>query len=544
METIKIKVENTLKKIIKEMYNIEVDIAFERPKHKEQGDFSCNVAMQLARQARMAPIKIANAIVEKIDKDNLNIEKIEIAGAGFINFFVVKESISKVISKILNDDNYGFNQYGAGIKVNLEFVSANPTGDLHLGHTRGAAAGDSIARILKAAGYDVTKEFYFNDGGNQINNLAKSVETRYKQLFDPNLEMIKDGYFGENIIEVAKKIKLEVGDKYLSEDGYEHFKTFAVNYFMEKIVDDLEKFRVNFDVFTNEQTLRNNGDIEKILEFLRQQGEIYEKDDATWLKTEKYGDDKDRVLVKSDKSYTYIVPDLAYHVDKYNRGYDILIDLLGGDHHGYIRRLKAGMQALGKNPDTLHVELLQMVRLVQDGKEVKLSKRTGNSYSLRDFIEEVGVDATRYFFVMRSLDTHMDFDLDLALSNSNENPVYYAQYAHARMASIISNAKVKEFEYANKLVYKTLISEKEIELLKLISEYTNVIIDAATKRAPHKITNYINKLASAFHSFYNDVKVITDDKFESEEKLALIKATQITLRNALDLVGVSAPCNM
>ncbi len=545
MEQIKKDVLNLIKKVVKELYEEEVTFSFETPKHKGQGDFSCNISMHLARVAKKAPRQIAEEIVNKIDKQVKSIDKIEIAGPGFINFFVSPIAVSAIIKEVLRaSSDYGKSEYGNGVKVNLEFVSANPTGDLHLGHTRGAAAGDSIARIFKAAGYDITKEFYFNDGGNQIYNLGLSVIARYKQLFNIEANVPEDGYHSEDIIDIAKEIMDNVGDKYLDEDGYEYFKQYAVGYYMKKIVNDLKMFRVEFDVFTNEQDIRKSGEIEHILSVLKSQGDIYESEGATWLKTEKYGDDKNRVLIKTDNTYTYLVPDIAYHINKYERGYDVLIDLLGGDHHGYIRRLKAAMEALKKNPETLNVEILQMVRLVQNGEEVKMSKRSGKSYKLRDFIEEIGVDATRYFFVMRSLDTHMDFDLDLALSKTNENPVYYAQYAHARMVSILNNADKKSISYKEKEIYSTLTHEKELDLLKLISDFKNVIIDAAVKRAPHKITNYIQNLASAFHSFYNAVIVITEDVEKTEEKLALIKACQVTIKNALELVGVSAPNNM
>ncbi len=545
MEQIKGKVKNKIRETVLDLYKEEENIIFEIPKHKGQGDFSCNVAMQLARVTKKAPRQIAEEIVSRLNGKLDDIEKIEVAGPGFINFFVNSVAVSGVISKVLNDgEEYGKSEYGKGTKVNLEFVSANPTGDLHLGHTRGAAAGDSMARILKAAGYEITKEFYFNDGGNQIHNLALSVEARYKQLFNIDVSVPEDGYHSEDIILIANEIKEDAKDKYLQENGYEYFKKFAVDYYMKKIVSDLKAFRVEFDIFTNEQEIRQSGEIERILKLLETQGDTYSDDGALWLKTEKYGDDKDRVLIKKDGTYTYLVPDIAYHINKYERGYDILIDLLGGDHHGYIKRLKSAMQALKKNPESLNIEILQMVRLVQNGQEVKMSKRSGKSYKLRDFIEEIGVDATRYFFVMRSLDTHMDFDLDLALSKSNENPVYYAQYAHARMASILKNAQEKGLDYDDKKSYDTLNHEKELELLKLISEYKNVVVDAAVKRAPHKITNYIQTLASSFHSFYNAVIVITEDAEKTKEKLALIRASQITIKNALTLVGVSAPESM
>lgn len=515
------------------------DIVIEIPKDKSHGDYASNIAMKSAKLLKKSPRDIANALVAAMD--HADIEKCEIAGPGFINFTMNKAAMANVIDTVLAQaDAYGTNESGNHLKVNVEYVSANPTGDLHLGHARGAAWGDSVTRLMKASGYDVCREFYVNDAGNQIVNLAYSLMARYAQEFGQEKELPEDGYYGKDVINIAKQIVAEQGDRFLndtSEEAFQFFKKEGIRLELAKLQRDLDMFRVHFDVWTSEQSLHDEGRVEKALHTLEELGKTYEQDGAIWFASSEYGDDKDRVLRKSDGSYTYLMPDIAYHITKFERGFDKLVNFWGADHHGYIPRMKAAMQALGKDKDQLEVDIIQMVRLVENGEEVKMSKRTGNAVTIRELCEEVGVDAVRYFFVQRALDTHLDFDLGLARKQSNDNPVYYAQYAHARICSILRQAP----ELPACENYDLLTDEKEVQLLKYINEFPGVVADAAKTRAPHKMCNYIQKLASYFHSFYNACKVIdVNNEALSSQRLALLKATKITLKNALNLIGVEA----
>lgn len=525
------------------------NVILEVPREKAHGDYSTNMAMQLARVAKKAPRAIAEDIVRHFNQQAVSVEKIDIAGPGFINFYMDNRYLTKLIPTILQAGaSYGDTNIGNGQKVQVEFVSANPTGNLHLGHARGAAVGDSLCNILEKAGFDVTREYYINDAGNQIFNLAKSVEARYFQALGIDKDMPEDGYYGDDIIELGKKLAEEHGDKFVSLDEQERLKLFreyGLNYEMDKIKKDLHDFRVKFDVWYSETSLYHNGKIEKALAALREKGHIYEKDGATWFRSTMFGDDKDRVLIKQDGTYTYLLPDIAYHQDKLERGFTKLINIWGADHHGYIPRMKAAIAALGYDPNVLEVEIIQLVSLYQNGEKVKMSKRTGKAVTMRDLMEEVGLDATRYFFAMRSSDTHLDFDMDLAVSQSNENPVYYAQYAHARVCSILRQGEEQNLSYDGELALEYIRSEKEMELLKTLGEFPTAVAEAALKRTPHRVTNYIFELASALHSFYNAEKVIDPENVEkSRARLALVKAVQITLRNALQLIGVSAPEKM
>lgn len=524
-------------------------VVLETPKEKAHGDYSTNMAMQLARVAKKAPRQIAEQLIENFDKSKASIEKIEIAGPGFINFYMDNSYLTDLIPAILEaGDNYGESQVGNGQKIQVEFVSANPTGDLHLGHARGAAVGDSLCNVLAKAGYDVSREYYINDAGNQINNLALSVEARYFQALGMDKQMPEDGYHGEDIIGIGKKLAEEFGDKYVNVPDQERFDTFreyGLKYEMEKLKQDLENFRVKFDVWYSETSLYHDGKIDVALDALRQNGHIYEEDGATWFRSTELGDDKDRVLIKQDGSYTYLTPDIAYHKNKLERGFEKLINIWGADHHGYIPRMKAAIQALGYDRDTLEVEIIQLVHLYKNGEKMKMSKRTGKAVTMRDLIEEVGLDAVRYFFAMRSADTHMDFDLDLAVSQSNENPVFYAQYAHARISSILRSAEEQGFTVGTDADFKLIEAEKEMDLLKKLGEFPLAVAEAAQKRMPHRISNYIFELASVFHSFYNAEKVLDmDNKERTQARLALIKSAQVTLKNALALIGVSAPEKM
>lgn len=525
------------------------DVILEIPKDKSHGDYSTNMAMQLARVAKKAPRQIAEALIEHFDSSKASIKKIEIAGPGFINFHMDNSYLTNLIPTILEaGDRYGETDIGGKQKVQVEFVSANPTGDLHLGHARGAAVGDSLCNILAKAGYDVSREYYINDAGNQINNLAWSVEARYFQALGLEKEMPADGYHGEDIIGIGKKLAEEFGDKYVHVDEkerFDFFRAYGLKVEMAKLKTDLEEFRVPFDVWYSETSLYENGKIDKALTALKDNGHIYEEDGATWFRSTTFGDDKDRVLIKNDGSYTYLTPDIAYHKDKLERGFEQLINIWGADHHGYIPRMKAAIEALGYNRDALEVEIIQLVHLYKNGEKMKMSKRTGKAVTMRDLVEEVGLDATRYFFAMRSADTHLDFDLDLAVSQSNENPVYYAQYAHARISSILRQGEELGMTVDSKADFSLVSSEKEMDVLKKLGEFPQAVGEAAVKRLPHRITNYIFELASTFHSFYNAEKVLDADHPErTKARLGLIKAVQTSLKNALALIGVSAPEKM
>ncbi|MFP7219520.1 arginine--tRNA ligase [Bacillus subtilis] len=525
------------------------NVVLETPKDKTHGDYSTNMAMQLARVAKKAPRQIAEEIVAHFDKGKASIEKLDIAGPGFINFYMNNQYLTKLIPSVLEvGEAYGETNIGNGERVQVEFVSANPTGDLHLGHARGAAVGDSLCNVLSKAGYDVSREYYINDAGNQINNLALSVEVRYFEALGLEKPMPEDGYRGEDIIAIGKRLAEEYGDRFVNEEESERlafFREYGLKYELEKLRKDLENFRVPFDVWYSETSLYQNGKIDKALEALREKGHVYEEDGATWFRSTTFGDDKDRVLIKKDGTYTYLLPDIAYHKDKLDRGFDKLINVWGADHHGYISRMKAAIEALGYEKGTLEVEIIQLVHLYKNGEKMKMSKRTGKAVTMRDLIEEVGLDAVRYFFAMRSADTHMDFDLDLAVSTSNENPVYYAQYAHARICSMLRQGEEQGLKPAADLDFSHIQSEKEYDLLKTIGGFPEAVAEAAEKRIPHRVTNYIYDLASALHSFYNAEKVIDPENEEkSRARLALMKATQITLNNALQLIGVSAPEKM
>ncbi len=525
------------------------DVLLELPKDKAHGDYSTNMAMQLARVAKKAPRMIAEEIVANFDKQKGSIDKIEIAGPGFINFYMNNSYLTDLIPTILKTGtSYGDTNIGNNEKVQVEFVSANPTGDLHLGHARGAAVGDSLCNVLAKAGYDVSREYYINDAGNQINNLALSVEARYFQALGKDAEMPEDGYHGEDIVGIGKKLAEEYGDKFVeqsSEERLAFFREYGLKYEMAKLKADLEEFRVPFDVWYSETSLYHNGKIDNALSALKEKGHIYEEEGATWFRSTTFGDDKDRVLIKNDGSYTYLTPDIAYHKDKLDRGFTKLINVWGADHHGYIPRMKAAIEALGYGKDTLEVEIIQLVHLYKNGEKMKMSKRTGKAVTMRDLIEEVGLDAVRYFFAMRSADTHMDFDLDLAVSKSNENPVYYAQYAHARICSMLRQGEEQGLTFEENLKLDEITSEKEFDLLKKLGEFPQAVTEAAQKRIPHRITNYIYDLASTLHSFYNAEKVLDPENTEkSRARLGLMKATQVTLQNALTIIGVSAPEKM
>ncbi|WP_018933522.1 arginine--tRNA ligase [Gracilibacillus lacisalsi] len=523
-------------------------VVLEQPKDKAHGDYATNIAMQLAKVAKKAPRQIAEDIVRQLDQSKASIKSVDIAGPGFINFFIDNQYLTNLIPTILEQaESYGASNTGNGEKIQVEFVSANPTGDLHLGHARGASVGDALCNILAKAGYDVQREYYINDAGNQINNLALSVQARYMQAIGKDFPMPEDGYHGADIIGIGETLAKEHGEALLEkseEEQQSFFREYGLKFELDKLAEDLAQFRVTFDNWFSETSLYEENKIVPAIELLKEKGYIYEQDGATWFRTTDFGDDKDRVLVKQDGSYTYLSPDIAYHKNKLDRGFDKLINIWGADHHGYIPRMRAAIQALGYDADTLEVEIIQMVNLFENGEKVKMSKRTGKAVTLRELMEEVGIDAMRYFFVMRSADSHLDFDMDLAKSESNDNPVYYVQYAHARICTMLKQAEEKGINFTD---YDATIlqSEKAEDLLKKMGEFTQVVADAAQNRTPHRITQYIFDLAANLHSFYNAEKVINEDDLDATKaRLALMQAVRITLANGMKLIGVHAPESM
>ncbi|PRO65720.1 arginine--tRNA ligase [Alkalicoccus urumqiensis] len=524
------------------------EIVIETPKDKAHGDFATNLAMQLARVAKKAPRAIAEDIASHVDRSEAGIRELDIAGPGFINFFMQTDYLGDIIQSVLtHPEAFGTSDIGGGKKVQVEFVSANPTGTLHLGHARGAAVGDSLCNLLEAAGYDVEREYYINDAGNQIDNLVYSLEARYLQEVGEPAEMPEDGYQGEDIIGFAKEIVENYGDRFKDSDVEKRrafFREYGLKRELDKLKADLEEFRVSFDHWFSESSLYDENKIQPVLDDLAARGKTYEADGATWFRSTEYGDDKDRVLIKNDGTFTYLTPDIAYHKDKLNRGFEELVNIWGADHHGYIPRMQAAIQALGYEKEQMSVQIIQMVNLFENGEKVKMSKRTGNAVTMRELMEEVGIDATRYFFAMRAAETHLDFDLTLAKSESNENPVYYVQYAHARICSMLRQADEKGFTVNPDADLSVLESEKDLDLMKKVGEFPEAVADAATRRAPHRITNYVYDLAQTLHSFYNAEKVITDNEERTHARLALVEAVRITLKKALALVGVNAPEKM
>lgn len=525
------------------------EVVLEVPREKAHGDFATNIAMQLTRIARRNPREIATKIVEGIDRQKGYIKDIQIAGPGFINFFIDRRFLTKVLIEIQQSkETYGQTNVGKGKTVNVEFVSANPTGNLHLGHARGAAVGDALSNLLEAAGYRVIREYYINDAGNQMRMMALSIEARYLEALGRESQFPEDGYRGQEMIDIAKQIVNEQGERLLEMDRdkrLEWIEEYGRKKLLEKIKQDLKRYRVEFDVWFSERSLYDSGAIKQTLEELKEKGYIYEQDGATWLRTTTFGDDKDRVLVKKDGTYTYFTPDIAYHRNKFHRDADQLINVWGADHHGYIPRMKAALSALGYNPDDLTVLVTQMVALYQGGELVKMSKRTGKAVTMEELMDEVGVDAARFFFIMRDPNSHLDFDMDLAVSQSNENPVYYVQYAHARICSVFRQAEDKGLKPSwEDEVLSKLELEQELDLLQKIAEFPEEIALAAQNYAPHRIIRYLLDLAALFHSYYNAHRVITDDVKRSQARLALLAGIKQVVKNGLRLVGVEAPERM
>lgn len=524
-------------------------IVLEKPKDKQHGDFATNIAMQLARIAKKPPREIAEAIVQDIDKSKGAIEKVEIAGPGFINFFMKKDYLSNLIPTILETgEAYGQTNTGKGEKIQIEFVSVNPTGRLHLGHARNAAYGDALANVLTASGYEVEREYYINDAGSQIDNLALSVEARYLQALRHEANLPEDGYYGQDIINVAEALVEEAGGKWVHKEAserFDYFKEYGLKAMLQLIKEDLAHFRVHFDHWFSERTIYEDEQISEALNVLKQGDYIFEKDGATWFRSTAFGDDKDRVLIKQDGSYTYLTPDIAYHKNKFDRGFDKLINVWGGDHHGYIARMKAAIQALGYAQNKMTVKIIQMVSILEKGEALKMSKRSGNAVSLRDLMDEVGVDAVRYYFVTRSNDSQLDFDVELARSQSNDNPVFYVQYAHARICTMLQQAEKQGFMADENVNFSLLVAEKEVDLLTKLGTFPQVLTDAAEKYTPHHVTQYVFDLAALLHRFYNAEKVLDAEAPElTRARIALMKAVRVTLSNGLKIIGVRAPEKM
>ena len=516
------------------------------PPKKEFGDFASNCAMQSARALRCNPRVLAQYIVENLDCPY--VKKAEIAGPGFINFYLNPDWVYDMLARIVEaGENYGNLPKASDEKIQLEYVSANPTGPLHVGHGRGAAVGSALANLLKAAGYDVEQEYYINDAGNQMNNLARSVNARYLELLGKEIEFPEDGYHGHDIIDTAQRIINKYGDRFLQmeeAERLEEFKTIAYQEKLAALKEDLERFNVRFDVWFSEKTLHEANKIKEACDRLLEKGYMYEQDGALWLKSTAFGDDKDRVVIRDNGVPTYFAADIAYHANKFGRGFDRVINLWGADHHGYIARMKAAMQCMGYQPEQLEILILQMVRLLRDGQEVKMSKRTGQSVTLNELIDEVGTDAARFFFVMRSIDSQLDFDLDLAKKKSNDNPVFYVQYAHARICSIMRQVAEAGIEVQGKGDYKLLTEPVEVDLIKKLGEYPEMLATAARERAVQQVAHYVYDLAGLFHSAYNQCRILGVNEDLQQARLAMVMAVGHVVRHALSILGVSAPEKM
>lgn len=519
----------------------ESEIVIERSKDTAHGDYATNCAMKFAKRAGKNPKAFAQEIADKLSLDF--VEKVEIAGPGFINFFLKHGALTDVLSKVFEQDSSFGRAEKNGKTIDIEYVSANPTGDLHLGHTRCAAVGDVISTLLDWAGYDVTREFYVNDCGNQVEHLGHSIRARYHEAFGEPLDLADDDYHGTDLIAIANAIKEKYGDKYLKDDQESHdfFIRFGIDAELGKIWKDMDAFRVHFDKVTYESDIRKGGNIEKTLAELKDKGYVYAQDGAMYLATTKFVDDKDRPIVKSNGLYTYFMPDICYHYNKMERGYSHLIDVLGADHHGYIGRMKSALMMKGYSEDSLEPVFVQVVRVYKDGQEVKMSKRTGKAIAHRDLIEDVGVDAVRYFFVERSPSSHLDFNYNLAMEQSSSNPVYYCQYAHARCASLLKLGEEFPIDYEGKM----LKEPQEFAILKHLADFPSIIESAAKEREPAKMAAYVHKLAGLVHEFYAACRIIDrENKDLTSSRLGLIKACEIVLENGLGILGVSAPEKM
>ena len=569
-EKLRVRIEEAIRAAMEKGELPEGDLpsfVLEEPADRSHGDIATNVAMAGARVFRMAPVKAAGIILENLDLTDTYIEKHEIAGPGFINFFLSKNYFASVLREIeTNGDRYGESDYGHGEKVMVEFVSANPTGPMHLGNARGGALGDCLAAVMDKAGYDVYREFYVNDAGNQIEKFANSLEARYLQKYDPSVEFPEDGYQGEDITERAEEFAAIHGDSYVTKDSAER-KAALVDYALplniERMQRDMAKYKINFDRWFMESALHESGEVKGIVETLREKGLIYEDDGALWYKnkqvcteillaqgkTQDYIDKlelKDDVLIRKNGNPTYFAADIAYHKNKFDRGFEKLIDVWGADHHGHVMRLKGAMNAIGYDGEKLDILLMQLVRLMRDGKPVKMSKRTGKAIQLADLLEEVPVDSARFIFNTREANTQMDFDLDLAIQQDSQNPVYYVQYAHARICSILRNIEAQgvTIRSCTDDELMLLTAPEETELIHLLSAFDSEIIAAARDYDPTKVTKYVTNVATGFHKFYNACRVTVDDEGLMQARLALCVAVKTVIKNVLEMFKITCPERM
>jgi len=554
--TILINMECTIKKTMQDAayaaqekgllsFDVMPDFVLEKPREKSHGDYAVNLAMLLAKPAKKNPRDIAALLVQHVVLSGSYIKHLEVAGPGFINMTLDPAWKEQVIPEILREQQaYGHSNIGQGKKVQVEFVSANPTGIPHMGNARGAALGDTIATLLKATGYEVEREYYVNDAGNQIERFAESLEARYRQALGEDVAFPEDGYHGEDILDTVLRLVKEKGSELLAlsqDERRDKLVAYALEDKLSVIRQELERFGVVYDNWFYESSLYASGDVDKAIARLRERGYIYEADGATWLAASKFGEEKDEVMIRQNGTPTYFAADIAYHLNKYERGFTTLINVWGADHHGHVGRMKQAMGALGQDPESLEVVLMQLVRLFSGGEMMRMSKRTGKYISLGELMEEVGVDAARYFFVMRSADSHLDFDLDLAKSENNDNPVFYVQYAHARIASIL---RQKPGVDVSKADVSLLTHPAESDLIEKLAAFPSLVAAAAELREPHRLCNYAHDLASLFHSFYGQCRVLNTEENVMLSRLALLRATQITLANVLSMIGVHAPETM
>ncbi|RGH92463.1 arginine--tRNA ligase [Ruminococcus sp. AM28-13] len=523
----------------------------EIPADSKNGDVSTNAAMVCARPFRNNPRKIAEAIVSKIDLNGSYFARCEVAGPGFINFFYSTEWYATVVATVLEQkEKYGETDLGAGKSVLVEFVSANPTGPMHIGNARGGAIGDCLASVLEKAGYEVAREFYINDAGNQIEKFKTSLEVRYLQIYKPETELPEDAYKGQDIIDHANAFNEIYGDKYVNADSEERRQAlcdFALPKNIQKLHDDLGKYRIQYDKWFNESTLHKDGSVQRVIEQLTASGHTYEKDGALWFKTTEFGDEKDRVLVRENGVPTYLVPDIAYHYNKLAvRKFDKAVDIFGADHHGYIARIKASMTALGVDADRLDIVIMQMVNLVRNGEKYKLSKRSGKAITLSTLLDEIPIDAARFFFNLREPNSHFDFDLDLAVSQTSQNPVYYVQYAHARICSVLKKMNEEGIEVKNldKAALSVLTAPEEQEMIKHLATLPNVINEAAKAYDPAKVTKYVIDLATMYHKFYNNCRIMGEDESVMQARLSLSLAVKQVIKNILDMLKITCPESM
>jgi arginyl-tRNA synthetase len=522
-------------------------LVLEPPKQKEFGDLSTNIAMLLTKMLRKPPRSIAEAILKNLEDPQGVITRAEIAGPGFINFTFSPRFLYDRLREIAAGENQRID-LGRGKKVQVEFASVNPTGPLHVGHGRVAVIGDVLAGLLLEVGYEVEREYYINDAGRQMELLGLSIGARYRELCGHEALFPEEGYPGAYVTDVAQSLRDQFGDRYLGGDNIAFFRRYGCEAMLEMIREDLGNFGIRFDRFFSETELRAKGEVERTLDLLRARGLIYENEGAQWFRSTAYGDDKDRPIVKSDGELTYFATDIAYHRNKFERGFDRVINVWGADHHGYVGRLKAAVQALGRDPESLQVVLVQMVNLTRGGQPVRMGKRLGEFISLREVLEEVGKDAARFFFLMRKSDTHLEFDLELAKKESSENPVYYVQYAHARISSIFEQARQKglalDAEAFKRAEVERLQLQEELDLIKQAALFKEILEESVKELEPHRIVFYLLELAGEFHRYYNRHRVISEDEPLTRARLLLVRTVQNVIGRGLRLLGVEAPTRM